>query len=91
MAKRAAEAGVKEAKDFFACTPWEISLLLSAHRARIEQEAEARWLAGRYMALAVHAPDRLPAAPAPRFSGREMTDDEMKQRLVAWRGKEGTA
>lgn len=79
-----------EAKDFFACTPWEISLLLSAHRARSERAAEERWIAGRCMALAVHAPERLPAAPAPRFSGREMTDDEMKRRLTAWRGKEGT-
>ena len=78
-----------EAKDFFACTPREISLVLVAHRARTERAAEERWIAGRYMALAVHAPERLPAHPAPRLSGREMTDDEMKQRLAAWRGKDG--
>ena len=46
-----------------------------------------RWLLSRLMALAVHAPDRLPAAPA-RVHGPAMTDEEMKQRLLSWRGKE---
>lgn len=43
---------------------------------------------GQYAALAVHAPSRLPPAPSSLPPPEPMTDDEMKQRLLAWRGKE---
>ncbi|MCI5565931.1 MAG: hypothetical protein MR400_09635 [Clostridiales bacterium] len=46
---------------------------------------------GRYMALAFHAPDRLPAAPPVPLPCREMTDTEMKARLLNWAQKGANA
>ena len=84
MLRQAAEAGLCPS---LALTPRELSLCLCAHRARLEQQSQGRWLLARLMALAVHAPDRLPPPPSPSRL-RPMTDDEMKQRLLAWRGKD---
>lgn len=69
-------------------TPREAWLLFAAYRALREQRQETLWLLSRYAALAFHAPDRLP--PPPAFSSAPMTDDEMKLRLLSWRGKEKT-
>lgn len=46
------------------------------------------WLLGQYMALAMHAPGRLPPLPPGLEARAPMTDDEMKRRLLAWRGKD---
>lgn len=43
------------------------------------------------MALAFHAPDRLPAAPPVPLPCREMTDIEMKARLLNWAQKGANA
>ncbi len=61
-------------------------LCLAAFRRLQQRRQEEIWLMGQYAALAVHAPSRLP--PAPLAPPEPMTDDEMKQRLLAWRGKE---
>ena len=58
-----------------------------ARRAQMDQSALDRWLLTRLIALAIHAPDRLPPPPSP-VNRRPMTADEMKQRLLAWRGKD---
>lgn len=87
MAEKAAEAGILEAPAFFRYTPREISLLFSAARAHLERREEERWLLSRYVALAIHAPEHLPGPPV-HGPVRDMTDEEMKQRLLAWRGKE---
>lgn len=87
MARSAAEAGIREAAEFFSMTPWEISLLIAAHAAREQKTAENRWLLARLIALSVHAPEKLPGPPPIRH-GREMTDEEMKQRLLSWRRKD---
>lgn len=79
-----------EAWDFFRRTPREISLILSSHRARSYAQ-ESRLIAlSRLTALALHAPDHLPPPPAAPFAG-DMTADEMKQRLLAWRGKDNAS
>lgn len=48
-------------------------------------------MTARYIALAVHAPEKLPPRPvflcAPQ---REMSDQEMKSRLLTWAEKEAT-
>ena len=69
-------------------TPREISLLLIACRARMQHRENERFLLMRAMALAYHAPEKLPSPPVPILPPGEMTDDEIKQRLLAWRGKE---
>ena len=68
-------------------TPRELALTFTAHRARREQAAYDRWALVRSVALAVHAPDRLPPPPSPP-SRSPMTAEAMKQRLLAWRGKD---
>ncbi|MBE5783274.1 MAG: hypothetical protein E7329_08190 [Clostridiales bacterium] len=69
-------------------TPREISLTLSAFRAREHQKSQDQWFLGKMMALAFHAPDRLPSCPPPVPPSREMRADEMKKRLLAWRRKD---
>ena len=68
-------------------TPREIALVFSAHRARMERKNLERWLLLRGVALAVHAPDRLPPVPS-ASPGPPMSAEAMKQRLLAWRGKD---
>lgn len=75
-----------ECAALFAMTPREIHLLLTARQAAITRENQRLLLLARYVALAVHDPARLPDLPAPPLS--DMTDEEMKQRLLAWRRKE---
>lgn len=70
-------------------TPREIHLLLKAYRAQNQQREHQLWVLARYAALAFHAPDRLPPPPAVPIG--EMTADEMKQRLLAWRGKDASS
>lgn len=82
----AARIGLKEAVRFPAMTPREISLLLSAHYAVLAQRRLDRWALAKLTALSLHAPDRLP--PPPEMPLEDMTDDEMKRRLLAWRGKD---
>ena len=84
--RRAAEMGLLPSLDL---TPKELALFFAAHRARREQKAQQLLLLARYAALAVHAPDRLPPPPSPD-PHRPMTADEMKQRLLAWRGKDAS-
>jgi len=59
---------------------------LRAHQAGERRRLEELWLLARYAALAVHAPEKLPAMPPAPL--RPMTDDEMKQRLLGWRRKD---
>ena len=68
-------------------TPGEISLLLSARRAREKEKLRMIWLQGRYTALAVHAPDQFPSYKEEGMLS-PMTDDEMKMRLLSWRRKD---
>ncbi len=68
-------------------TPRELALAFTAHRAQTDRRTHDRWLLTRLIALAVHAPDRLPPPPSPPDS-RPMTAEAMKQRLLAWRGKD---
>ena len=87
---RAAEAGVPQAHQFFSMTPRQVFWLLTAWRARLRREEEQLVLFSRLEALAYHAPDRLPPLPPDPAFSREMSPDEIKQRLLAWRGKEMT-
>ena len=82
----AAGLGIAEAPRFAALTPREIALTLEAHSARLLRALRDSWELGRLLALAVHAPDKLPPPPAAPLP--DMTDDDMKRRLLAWRGKE---
>lgn len=77
-----------EAAIFFTLTPREILLRLTAfRRARLRRQEEL-WLLGQYVALAVHAPAHLPPLPPGFGESAPMTDDEMKRRLLGWRGKD---
>ena len=88
LQKRLAAAGLGAALQLFSMTPREISLALSIQRTRERQQMPHTWLLSRYMALAIHAPDKLP--PPPMDEMPEMTGDEIKRRLLAWRRKEET-
>lgn len=68
-------------------TPRELELELKAFAAREKKERLETWLLGRYIAIAVHDPAHYPLPPAD-LSPADMTDEEMKQRLLAMRGKE---
>ena len=69
-----------EAAAFFGMTPREIHLLLLARLAQEEQRQQRLLLLARYTALAVHAPERLPAAPPASLA--PMTSDQMKARFL---------
>ena len=69
-------------------TPLQIHLLLSARLAQMAREQMEHHFLIRSIALAIHAPERLPPPPNPLFPLGDMTDDEIKQRLLAWRGKD---
>lgn len=88
LADEAAQAGVPEANAFFRMTPREIFRSLTAFRARQEAWWTRAVILSRLTALAVHDPARLPSPPAPRLP--EMTADQIKQRLLAWRRKDDT-
>ncbi len=66
-------------------TPRQIHLILTARRFQEERKRENCLLLARYAALAVHDPGRLPSLPR---SAAPQTGEEMKQRLLAWRGKD---
>ena len=68
-------------------TPREVELELTAFAAREKARRLETWLLGRYVAIAVHDPSRYPPPPF-GISPASMTDDEMKQRLLAMRGKD---
>ena len=87
MERLAAEGGVDFPRSCFSLTPRELANSFAAHRAQQERQDRDRWLLTRMIALAVHAPDRLPPPPSPSES-RPMTAEAMKQRLLAWRGKD---
>ena len=67
-------------------TPAEAELALTAYAARERRKLErmdaAAWLAGRYAAVAWHAPGRYPQRPATLKPAR-MSDGEMKAALLA--------
>lgn len=69
-------------------TPRQIQLLLSACHANMDRAQMERYDLIRSIALAIHAPERLPPPPPSLLPPGDMTDDEIKQRLLAWRGKE---
>ena len=71
---------------FLRKTPRELGLLLRAFAAREKKRQTEAWLLGRYMAFAVHDLAHYP--PPPFAPSPAMTDEEMKQRLLAMRGKE---
>lgn len=73
---------------FFFMTPREIGWVLTAFRARQQRRQQEIWLMGKYTALAVHDPAHFPPPPSFFSSGGEMTENEMKRRLLALRGKE---
>ena len=83
---QAAAQGVEHACSFFTMTPREISCCLSAAQARFAREERSLLLLSRLMALAVHAPDKLPAMPGPSLA--PMTDEAIKERLLSWRRKD---
>ena len=86
----AAEKGCGEATDLLSLTPREAALVLSAHRAKREEALMDQWRLSRLVALAVHAPDRLPPRPLPAAPPAPLPYGEMKRRLLAWRGKEAS-
>jgi len=87
LLQTAAASGYAAPWRLLALTPAEIILSLRAHQAQMRQRVQETWLLGRYVALAFHAPDRMPPCPAPLPEGN-MEPEEMKRRLLAWRGKE---
>ena len=87
LQRQAAEAGLW---CDLSLTPRELFLRLAAHRSALERQARERCLLAHLMALALHAPDRLPPLPAPA-PAPAMTADAIKQRLLAWRGKDDPA
>ena len=85
---RAAEAGAADAERLFDKTPREIAWTFSALAARKRAADECAFMAARYIAFAVHAPDRMP--PRPVFYPAKtpaMTEKDLKTRLLAWAGK----
>ena len=78
-----------EAERFFRMTPRQVCLCLQAYGAGEQHLLSTLHLQAALMALAVHAPARLPDLPS--FSpAEEMSWEEMKRRLLSWRRKEET-
>ncbi len=78
-----------DADRLFDLTPREIAWRLEAFRARGRERDESAWMTAQYAALAAHAPEKLPARPAFfRAEQSDMTDDDIKSRLLAWAGKD---
>lgn len=71
-------------------TPREIRCLFRSYERQEQKRQEDRALLARFIALAVHAPDRLPPVPSFAAPGEAMTDEEMKNRLMRIAGKEMT-
>lgn len=71
-------------------TPREIRLLFQSYEARERRRQEDFSLLGRYVALAVHAPSRLPPLPPPSAPSSPMPDEEIKRRLMQIAGKDET-
>lgn len=86
MTETAAKCGIPEAVSFMRMTPREIHLAVACRKALARQRRDRALLLARCMALAVHDPSRLP--PPPPEDMPDMTDEQMKQRLLAWRRKE---
>ncbi|MBE5787970.1 MAG: hypothetical protein E7324_10640 [Clostridiales bacterium] len=61
-------------------------MCIQVHQAQEKRRRQEEWRLSRYIALAVHAPDRLPPPPVDNLS--PMTDEEMKRRLLSWRRKD---
>ena len=76
------------AASFFGKTPREIRMELTAFAAREQNRRLENWLLGKYIAFAVHDPAHYPLPPATPNKGADMSDEEMKQRLLAMRGKD---
>ena len=83
----AAAAGVDGAWELISLTPRQAYLRILCHQAKRNQQQRDLHFLARLTALSVHAPDRLPSPPPPPLAG-EMTGEEIKQRLLAWRGKD---
>ena len=87
MQHKAAGRGVLEAYRFFDMTPRQVCLCMETHGAVEKQRLSFVHLQAALMALAFHAPGKLPAMPS--FSpADEMPWEEMKQRLLSWRRKD---
>jgi len=89
LTKSAAEAGMAGAWELVYLTPREIEAAFSAEAARRQQASEQAdliaYLTGRYVMIAFHAPKKYPAAPdGIRRARREMTDDQMRDALIAF-------
>ncbi len=78
---------MEEAWALTSLTPRQAYLRIRCHQARrFQAQRDAHFLA-RLTALALRAPDRLPPPPPPPLTA-QMSADEIKQRLLAWRGKD---
>ena len=63
-------------------TPLQCLRLLRAAQAREKRQLELLWLGAVYTALALHAPERLPAVPwGTEDAACVMSAEEMKQNL----------
>ncbi len=85
MLNRAAEAGYEGANALLRCTPREAAREFKALEAKKRCELELAdalaWLIGRYVAIALNAPERYPVRPDGicRGAAEEMSDAEMKR------------
>lgn len=87
MVDRAAEAGLEQPSRLWRMTPreieWELDAFAARERRRVARMDELAWLAGRYAAVAWHAPRRYPRRPdAVAHPRAPMTDAEMKRALL---------
>ena len=73
--------------DLASLTPRQAYLRIQCHQARRFQAQRDAHLLARLTALALRAPDRLPPPPPPPLAPG-MSAEEIKQRLLAWRGKD---
>ena len=83
---------MERADQLFDLTPREIAWRFEALAARRRERDEEAWMTAKYVALAVHTPEKLP--PRPVFYRKEqkaMTDDELRSRLLSWAGKGETS
>ncbi|MBR6525485.1 MAG: hypothetical protein IKT57_05900 [Clostridia bacterium] len=85
---RAAGSGIRDAENLWHLTPREIMARLKREKALRYASDKMAWVMARYIALAVHCPEKLPPAPMDPVEegGEMMSPDEMKNRMRALGG-----
>ena len=81
-----ARNGIRDAESLWHLTPREVMARLKREQALRTTQDKMAWIMARYIALAVHCPEKLPPAPHDPYEKKTMNQDEMKSAMRAWEG-----